>query len=148
MRKYIILSGLLLLLITGCSNKEADVKKDSNQLSVEDQEKAQEQAHQKAIVEFRDIDVVKVDNFVKLTGEATAENKEFFYQIEQDGVIIQEEIQVLLEKDGQEWQAFNIEKDIKGFKNKEDPLIMMFYGKDTSGKKMGQNYIPINLMNL
>ncbi len=148
MRKYMILSGLLLLLITGCSNKEADVKKDSNKLSIEDQEKAQEQAHQKAIVEFRDIDVVKVDTLVKLTGEATAENGEFFYQIEQDGVIIQEEKQIPLDKDGQAWQDFNIETDIAGFKNKEDPLIMMFYGKDAKGKKMGQNYIPVNLMNL
>lgn len=83
-----------------------------------------------------------------MEGQARATESELFYEVTLAGETITEEQPVQLngESNPAGWTEFSIEGEIPGeAAEREEPPIIVLYGKNTAGERVNGNYIPVDI---
>ncbi|WP_152657285.1 hypothetical protein [Oceanobacillus sp. CFH 90083] len=124
-------------LLAGCGNRDGEVIEpavpgDNEQTT--------------STVMFQEIDITVDGEQFHIIGQVRTDGDAFFYRMEQDGEIIQEEEIVELEESAPEaFQHFEImETFSENILEQEEPPIIIMYGKDEENNEINPNYVPVD----
>ncbi|RKQ32608.1 hypothetical protein [Oceanobacillus halophilus] len=124
--KKLLVVLLVSVLLAGCNSEQAN------------------QPDNGVSLEIRNVDVLVDNDRTALTAEVKASAKKIFYRIEQGESDLLKEQQIDLES--AEWAKIEIEEKLPDESlDKEDPPIIVIYGKDNNGQTVNPNYIPIDI---
>lgn len=138
-RWYVVIAAIVLL--AGCGNRGEEVIEPADL-----KEKAKTENQTTDSVMFQEIDITAEGEQFHIIGQVKTSANVFFYRIEQDGEIIQEEESVELEEaDPESFQNFQIMETFSGdvLEQTEPPIVFM-YGKDEDNNEINTNYVPID----
>lgn len=132
--RYII-SGLVLLMLVGCGSGED---------SASETEEGQEE--EEASLQLRNIEVTVEDGQVQLTAQASAEDGEIYYTLEQGEKVLIEETSLTLGEGHYGWSDLDLELELpeNAGESGEAPIIKV-YGKNEVGEQVNPNYIPVEM---
>ncbi|MFD1335678.1 hypothetical protein ACFQ4N_08975 [Oceanobacillus iheyensis] len=128
---------LILLFMAACGNRDEDV--------IEPVKTERELDQRATSVQFREIDVNLESEQFHIIGEVSSSGGLFYYHVELDGEIIQEETFEEVENSNSEWNRFQIVETLPNdVLEGNSPPVMVLYGKNESGEPINENYIPID----
>lgn len=132
MKKYYLLSILLIIFLVGCGS-------DPEPTEVSNPEET-------SSLLFRNLDLQQEANTFTLTGEVKADEQIFYYRLEQGEEELLEEAAYELEDEGGAWKSFEITGEIpaSSFDVEASPILAL-YGKSADGETIHPNYIPIDI---
>ncbi|GLO65634.1 MULTISPECIES: hypothetical protein [Oceanobacillus] len=131
---------LVLLFLTACGNRDEDV--------IEPMESESELDQQATSVQFRNVDVNIESEQFHIIGEVNSSGGLFYYKVELNGEIIQEEAYEQVENSTNEWSEFEIVETLpREVLEGNDPPVVVLYGKNQSGEPINENYVPIDTQN-
>ncbi|GGP14399.1 hypothetical protein [Oceanobacillus neutriphilus] len=138
-RWYVVIAAAVLL--AGCGNREEEVIEPAGP---EDSVETENQTTD--AVTFQEIDVTAEGEQFHIIGQVKTSADVFFYRIEQDGEVIQEEESVRLEgEDPEAFRSFGIMETFSGdILEHEEPPIVIMYGKNKDNKEINANFVPID----
>lgn len=131
---------LILLFLAACGNRDENV--------IEPLESEPELDQQATSVQFRNVDVNIESEQFHIIGEVNSSGGLYYYQVELDGDIIQEEAYEEVENLTDEWSKFEIVETLpREVLEGNEPPVVVLYGKNQSGEPINENYIPIDTQN-
>lgn len=146
--KY-ILPLLLVTLLFGCvganqHNNNNNTNEEENTSTEKKEEKQNNETVRFHNLHFR----LGIDD-VTVTGKAKTTKDKVFYRVEQGEEQIEEETKIELDKqedEDDEWLEFETEFPLtEEMENSDDPLFIVFYGKNEQDKEINPNYMEIDL---
>ncbi|SET14607.1 hypothetical protein SAMN05216389_10639 [Oceanobacillus limi] len=143
--KKLLLFLTVAFTLLGCS---ADEEAEQEQGGNAEQEQAVNEGDVKdtTSVQFQNVEVVVENNVAKITGEANTPDDAFYYMVLVGEKEIQEETEVPVDGEADEWVDFSIEVDIsEDVSNSTEVPILQLYAKRENGDMVNPNYIPIDL---
>ncbi|MFS0752199.1 hypothetical protein [Oceanobacillus sp. 1P07AA] len=128
---------LILIFMAACGNRDED--------AIEPIESERELDQQASSVQFRNVDVNIESEQFHIIGEVNSSGGLFYYQVELDGEIIQEETYQEVESSTEEWSKLEIVETLprEVLEGNEPPVVVLF-GKNQSGEPINENYVPID----
>lgn len=135
--KYWYIIIVLFIMLTACGNRDEEV--------IEPVDPEQQEIQTTESVMFQEMDITTDGEQIHIIGQVKTSGNVFFYRIEQDNEVIQEEKKVELEAETEAFQRFEIMTSLSSdiLEQAEPPFIVM-YGKDEDGEEVNPNYVPID----
>ncbi|GIO24439.1 lipoprotein [Oceanobacillus sp. J11TS1] len=140
MKRWFVVIAIAVLL-AGCGNRGEEVIEPADP---ESDNVTKNQTSDSVV--FQEIDVTAEGEQFHIIGQVKTTSDIFFYRIEQDGEVIQEEESVELEEgETDSFQNFEIMKTFSGdILEHEEPPIVVMYVKDKDNNEINPNYVLID----
>jgi len=104
-----------------------------------------EEEAESAVLVLNSVEVQTEGPAYEVTGEARAADNVFYYVVEHEENVIEEETEIHLEETVG-WGTFEISGELPdSVTESEEPPTLTLYGKNEEGEEINSNFIPIDL---